>query len=260
MKLQTEAVLVVSFGTSHNDTREKTIDKIEEKIANAFSEAKFYRAWTSDRIREKRRKRDGITVDSVKEAFERMKEDGIRSVTVQPTHVMKALEYEKMQNQIRGMSAGFEEIRMGEPLFSTEEDEKKLVSILQEYWKDLKETEVLILMGHGTSHASNCVYQRLETALNKDCNKKMFVGTVEFPETFEQIMQVLKMFHPEKVHLAPFMIVAGDHARNDMAGEEEDSWGSQLKKAGFDVECHIVGLGELDEIQNMFVQHVREAK
>ena len=105
MELQTEAVLVVSFGTSHNDTREKTIDKIEEKIADSFPEAKFYRAWTSDRIREKRRKRDGISIDSVKEAFKRMKRDRIHSVTVQPTHIMKALEYEKMKNQICEMSA-----------------------------------------------------------------------------------------------------------------------------------------------------------
>ena len=115
-------------------------------------------------------------------------------------------------------------------------------------------------MGHGTSHEANVVYEQLDEALKAAGHKNMYVGTVESLPTLEMIMERIDGRDVKKVHLAPFMIVAGDHAKNDMAGDEEDSWGSHLKRAGYDVECHIIGLGELEGIQNMFVRHVREAK
>lgn len=260
MAVQTEAILAVSFGTSHNDTRERTIDRIEAKLQESYPERRIYRAWTSDMIRKKLEKRDDVHIDSVQEAFARMKKDGIRTVTVQPTHVMNAIENDKMCEQVHLAEADFEEIKTGDALFVTEQDKEEIVKILGEYWNSVPEDELIIFMGHGTSHEANVVYEQLDEAMKAAGHKNMYVGTVESLPTLEMIMKKIDGRDVKKVHLAPFMIVAGDHAKNDMAGDEEDSWGGQLKRAGYDVECHIIGLGELEGIQNMFVRHVREAK
>lgn len=260
MAVQTQAILVVSFGTSYNDTREKTIDQIEKKIQISFPDYRMYHAWTSDIIRRKLERRDHIHIDSVEEAFARMKQEHVQSVIVQPTHVMNAIENDKMCDQIRAAQKDFVEIRTGNPLFVTEEDKQEIVAVLGEYWKKIPQDELIIFMGHGTSHESNIVYEELDRALKAAGHKNMYVGTVESLPTLQMIMERIESLPVKKIHLAPFMIVAGDHAKNDMAGDEEDSWGSLLKAKGYDVECHIIGLGELEGIQNMFVQHVREAK
>ncbi len=260
MAIQTKAILVVSFGTSYNDTREKTIDQIEKKIQESYPDYHVYRAWTSDMIRRKLEKRDHIHIDSVEEAFVRMQQDGIQKVIVQPTHVMNAIENVKMCEQIQAAQKEFAEIKTGEPLFAGKADEQRLVEILGEYWKEIPQDELLIFMGHGTSHEANAVYEELDHALKAAGHTNMYVGTVESLPTLRMIMDKIRPLPVKKIHLAPFMIVAGDHARNDMAGEDEDSWGSLLKAEGYEVECHIIGLGELEGIQNMFVQHVREAK
>ena len=260
MAVQTKAILVVSFGTSHNDTREKTIDQIENRIQDSFPDYRVYRAWTSDMIRKKLKNRDQVQIDSVEEAFVRMKQDGIQQVIVQPTHVMNAIENDKMRGQILAAQKDFKEIRTGDPLFATDADRDRLVEILGEYWKEIPEEELLIFMGHGTFHEANCVYEDLDLALKAAGHDNMYVGTVESLPTLHMIIEKIQSLPVKKVHLAPFMIVAGDHARNDMAGEEKDSWGSLLRARGYEVQCHIIGLGELEGIQNMFVQHVREAK
>ena len=260
MEIQTDAILVVSFGTSYPDTRKKTIDRIEKRIQESYPDCRIYRAWTSDMIRKKLEKRDHIHIDSVQEAFSRMKQDGIRRVTVQPTHVMNAIENDKMCEQIHHKKHEFEEVKIGDALFVTEKDKEQLVNILGEYWKEIPRDELIIFMGHGTSHESNAVYEELDLALKKAGHENMYVGTVESLPTLHMVMEQIQPLQVKKIHLAPFMIVAGDHARNDMAGEEKDSWGRILKEEGYEVECHIIGLGELEGIQNMFVQHVREAK
>ena len=189
-----------------------------------------------------------------------MQQDGIQKVIVQPTHVMNAIENVKMCEQIQAAQKEFAEIKTGEPLFAGKADEQRLVEILGEYWKEIPQDELLIFMGHGTSHEANAVYEELDHALKAAGHTNMYVGTVESLPTLRMIMDKIRPLPVKKIHLAPFMIVAGDHARNDMAGEDEDSWGSLLKAEGYEVECHIIGLGELEGIQNMFVQHVREAK
>ena len=132
MAVQTEAILAVSFGTSHNDTRERTIDRIEAKLQESYPDRRIYRAWTSDMIRKKLEKRDAVHIDSVQEAFARMKKDGIRTVTVQPTHVMNAIENDKMCEQVHLAEADFEEIKTGDALFVTEQDKEEIVKILGE--------------------------------------------------------------------------------------------------------------------------------
>lgn len=257
---QTKAILVVSFGTSHADTREKTIDRIEADIRAAFPDHRIYRAWTSKMILKKLKSRDGIVIDNVKEAMERMAADGIREVIVQPTHVMNGIENDQMIADVQAYENRFDRIKTGAPLLTTEQDSREAIAALEQEWGTLPRNEALVLMGHGTEHYANNVYAALDYMMKDLGHTNMFLGTVEAYPTLEALMRQLKKADPEKVHLAPFMIVAGDHAKNDMSGGEEDSWASRFSQAGFEVECHLKGLGEYTCIREMFVRHVREAK
>lgn len=255
---QTKAILVVSFGTSHADTREKNIDRIEADISAAFPDYRIYRAWTSKMILKKLKNRDGIVIDNVKEALERMESDGIRELIVQPTHVMNGIENELMTAQVRAFDGHFDEIRLGAPLLTTEQDSREAIAALEQEWKTLPENEALVLMGHGTEHYANSIYAALDYMMKDMGYANMFLGTVEAYPTLEALIRRMKKEKPVKVHLAPFMIVAGDHAKNDMSGEG-DSWAARFSEEGFDVECHLKGLGEYPQIRDMFVRHVREA-
>lgn len=256
---QTKAILVVSFGTSHPDTRKKTIDKIEEEIQQAFPDHKVYRAWTSRMIIRKLKNRDGLVIDTVEEAMQRMKADGIQEVIALPTHVINGIENDSMAESVRKHAEGFASVKIGVPLLTTQQDNEELIEVLKEAWKEIPKSEALVFMGHGTPHYANSIYAALDYQF-KDCEcPNYFMGTVEAYPSIETLIRKVKEFAPERVHLAPFMIVAGDHAKNDMAGEEEDSWANQFKAAGFEVQCHVCGLGEYPGIRKMFIRHVREA-
>ena len=259
-KQQTKAILVVSFGTSHADAREKNIDRIEEDISAAFPEYRIYRAWTSKMILKKLKIRDGIVIDTVREAMERMAADGIREVIVQPTHVINGIENDRMLADVRAYEEQFDTVRTGAPLLTTEQDSREAIAALGQEWNALPENEALVLMGHGTEHYANTVYAALDYMMKDMGYANMFLGTVEAYPTLEALIRQLKKAALKKVHLAPFLIVAGDHAKNDMAGGEEDSWASRFMQEGFVVECHLKGLGEYPHIREMFARHVREAK
>ncbi|MGN0354832.1 MAG: sirohydrochlorin cobaltochelatase [Muricoprocola sp.] len=260
MEHQTKAILVVSFGTSYTDAREKNIDRIEQEIQNAFPDHRVYRAWTSRMIARKLKNRDGIVIDSIEEAMDRMKKDGILEVIVQPTHVMNAIENEGMLRDVRKNAAGFTSVKIGAPLLTSQEDYEEMIQVLKEEWKEIPASDVLILMGHGTSHEANAVYALLDARLKESGFANFFIGTVEASPSLEAMIGKVKGLHPKKVHLAPFMIVAGDHARNDMAGEGEDSWANQFRSAGYEVVSHLKGLGEYSGVRKMFIRHVREAQ
>lgn len=259
-RAQNKAVLTVSFGTSHADTREKNIDRIEADLARAFPEYAFYRAWTSGMIRRILRERDGVSVDSVAQAMRRMKDDGIREVLVQPTHVMDAIENEAMRREVEAARAAFDEVRIGEPLLVSAQDYHEAAQALTEEWAHLPREEALVLMGHGTEHPRNDVYTRLSGVLKEKGCRHIFLGTVEAQPGLEELLPLVRENAPEKIHLAPFMIVAGDHAKNDMSGGDDDSWASRFAKEGYQVECHLKGLGEYGGIRKIFVRHAREAK
>lgn len=260
MEHQTKAILVVSFGTSHTDTREKNIDRIEQDIQKAFPEYKVYRAWTSKMIARKLKNRDGIVIDNVAEAMSRMKQEGIQEVIVQPTHVISGIENESMIRDVTENAEGFTSVKTGAPLLTTQEDYEEMIQVLREEWKEIPNNDVLVFMGHGTSHEANAVYALLDARLKESGLANFFIGTVEAYPSMATLIGEVKKLHPEKVHLTPFMIVAGDHARNDMAGEDADSWANQFQAAGYEVKCHLKGLGQYPGVRNMFIRHVREAK
>ena len=254
-----KAILVVSFGTSYHDTRKVTIDAIEQEIATAYPDYKIYRAWTSGMILQKLKKRDNIHYDTVKEAMVRMKNEGITDVIVQPTHVINGIENELMIQDALFYSSSFSTIRFGNPLLTTTEDNDIVIEAIHQEFSFLSPDEALVLMGHGTTHYSNAIYAALDYTFKDKGYSNIFIGTVEAYPTIDSVLSMVKQYAPKRVHLAPFMIVAGDHATNDMAGDELDSWKMQFLSAGYDVKCHLKGLGEYKAIRKLFLQHISDA-
>lgn len=254
-----KAILAVSFGTSHNDTREITIDAIERDMQEAFPDYALYRAWTSKMIIKKLKERDNIHVFNVREAMEQMKKDGIADVLVQPTHVINGIENDLMKEDALAYRDDFHSISFGDPLLTSAEDNLAVIQAIAEEFSDLTEDQVLVLMGHGTTHYANSIYAALDYTFKDKGYKNIFLGTVEAYPSMESLMRVVKEYNPSKVVLAPFMIVAGDHAKNDMAGDNPDSWYSQFKAAGFEVEPVIKGLGEYAGVRSLLVEHLRTA-
>ena len=259
MSETTTAILVVSFGTSFEDTRKLTIDAIEQDIRDAFPKCHIYRAWTSKMIMAKLLKRDHVKINNVKEAMKQMHEDGITDVIVQPTHVMNGVENDLMKEDALSCRGLFSSVTFGTPLLTSEEDSTVMIQAIHGEFSDLKPQEALVLMGHGTTHYANSIYAALDYKFKDLGYSNIFVGTVEAYPSFDTLLRQLSAFHPAKVILAPFMIVAGDHARNDMAGEDEDSWCSQLVRAGYEVSCTVKGLGEYPVVRKLLISHINAA-
>lgn len=249
-----KGILTVSFGTSYMDTLEKTIGAIERDMKDTFPEYQVYRAFTSQMII-KKLKKSQILIPNVKEAMEQMASDGVETVIVQPTHVINGIEYDTMMSDLMEYTDRFAKIRVGKPLLSGAEDYKKAVHAVMEEVKT-EEVEALVLMGHGTDHHANSAYPALEYTFHLLGYQQVLVGTVEgFPD-LGAVMTKLKVAGQKKVTLLPFMIVAGDHAQNDMAGEE-DSWKTKLEDAGYEVKVMLKGLGEMKGIRGLFLEHLR---
>lgn len=253
-------LLVVSFGTSFNDSRRLTIGAIENKMIEAFPDWDVRRAFTSQIIIDHVKKRDNVTIDNLKEALDRAADNGVKKLVVQPTHLMSGFEYTDVKNEVAEYADSFEKLAVGEPLLTSEEDFKEVISIITEATKEYDDGETaIIFMGHGTEADSNEVYTKLQTMIADAGFANYYIGTVEAEPGLEDVVQAAKDGGYKKVVLEPLMIVCGDHANNDMAGDEEDSWKSVFEKEGFEVECVMRGLGELPEIQDLLAEHAKKA-
>lgn len=252
-----KAILAVSFGTSHNDTRKITIDAIEKDMQDAFPAYSLYRAWTSKMIIKKVNSRDGVHIYTVKEAMEQMLQDGITDVLIQPTHVINGIENDLMKEDALAFQEQFHSISFGDPLLTSEQDNLAVIDAITSEFKDLTKDEVLVLMGHGTTHYANAIYAALDYTFKDKGYQNIFLGTVEAYPTMESLLKMVHAYQPKKVVLAPFMIVAGDHAKNDMASNEPDSWYSQFKAEGYNVEPVLKGLGEYPGIRKLFIEHLK---
>ncbi len=249
-------ILVVSFGTSYNDSREKTIGAIENAVQSANPDYEVRRAFTSQIIIDKLKERDNLEIDNVEQAFDRLVSDKVKKVVVQPTHLMNGYEYDDLAEAAEQYKDKFDAVVMGKPLLSSDDDFQKVAEILPKITAN-KDDTAYVFMGHGTEHDANGIYAKLQTQLSN--NKNYFIGTVEATPTLDDVVKLAKDGGYQKVALQPLMVVAGDHANNDMAGDEEDSWKSVFTKEGFEVECVLKGLGEFTEIQNIYVDHVKTA-
>lgn len=252
-----KAILAVSFGTSYPDTLRKTIAATEQALAEAFPDWEVRRAFTSGMIIRKLKERDGVEIENVHQAMHRLEEEGYTHVAVQSTHVMHGEEYEKMLSQLEPYRMRMK-ISVGMPLLHSEEDYLSVAKALLNWLPSLDADEALVLMGHGTTHFANSAYAQMEHMLQAHCDR-VYLATVEGYPTLDSVERQLAK-RPEicRLMLAPFMLVAGDHARNDMSGDE-DSWAEQLKQAGYTVRCILQGLGECSAIRELFVEHCRLA-
>ena len=255
-----KALLVVSFGTSHPETRAKTIRAIENDLAAAFPERRLYRAWTSSMLRRKVKSDTGEHIDSVAEALERMAADGIADVLVQPTHLLAGEEHDKLCRELAGGKAAFAHMTAGAPLLAAEEDIAVFADLLPGLCPPLGAGDMMVWMGHGSDALRLPVYQILDELLAKNGHPEHAVGTVEFEPGFDAVLERVRRRRPARAILAPLMVVAGDHAVNDMAGDEPDSWRSRLRAEGVEVTCVLRGLGEYPAVRALYAAHARAAK
>ena len=252
-----QAILVVSFGTSHPDTLERTIARTEQAVQAAFPEAAVFRAFTSGIIRRKLEREQGIVIRSVEEAMEHIVEQGFEAVTVQPTLVIPGTEFDLLREALapyRGKIV----LRLGKPLLWEQADLERMARLLGEHFAPDGES-VLLMMGHGTGHPANDFYVRLAQTFRACEQYCLRLCTVEGTPTFEDALEELRGQPRRRVIAAPLMLVAGDHAKNDMAGDGPESLRSLLEQAGFTVDCRIAGLGEIQEIREIYCRRIREA-
>ena len=254
------AILVVSFGTSYNESRDATIGATEQAIQTAFPQYEVRRAFTSQIIIDKLADRDGLEIDNVTEALDRAAADGIKNLIVQPTHLMNGFEYTDLKDELANYEDAFDQIVIGEPLLTSDEDFEAVISAITADTASYDDGQTaIVFMGHGTEADSNAVYARLQEMLTADGFDNYYIGTVEATPSLDDIIAALEGKDYTRVVLEPLMVVAGDHANNDMAGDEDDSWKSVLTAKGYEVECILEGLGQKPAVQEIYADHVKAA-
>lgn len=253
------AVLVVSFGTSYEESRRTDIGAVEAAVGAAFPGWEVRRAFTSGMIVRSLRAK-GVWIDTVDEALERLAGEGFEELVIQPTHVMPGREYDGMMEAVKRQRGRFSAVRCGAPLLWEERDYMGVTEILREDAAPyIDGRTAMVFMGHGTDHWANEAYSRLNERLCQEGQGRIFVGTVEASPDIEETIAAVGLMGVQRVVLKPFMIVAGDHASNDMAGDEEDSWKNRFEGLGYEVVCLIEGMGRNRKIGGMFAGHAERA-
>ena len=275
-------LLVVSFGTSFNDSRAKDIKGIEDALQAAYPDWSVRRAFTAQIIINHVQARDGEKIDNMQQAMDRAVANGVKNLVVQPTHLMHGAEYDEMMEMIDEYRDKFESVAVAEPLLGevgadatviNEDKEAVAKAVTAEAVATAgydsveaaaKDGTAFVFMGHGTSHTAKVSYSQMQTVMQTLGYDNVFIGTVEGePESTscENVIEAVKAAGYTKVVLRPLMVVAGDHANNDMAGADEDSWLSQFEASGaFDsVDCQIAGLGGVADVQQLYIAHTKAA-
>ncbi|WP_301710654.1 sirohydrochlorin cobaltochelatase [uncultured Duncaniella sp.] len=249
------AILMVHFGTTFDDTRALTIDAINEKARQTFPGIRIEEAYTS-RIIINRLEKRGIKKSTPQEALLRLAADGYTHVVVQGTNIIDGIEAEVLRKEAASVAPFFEEIRVGHPLLYSVEDCENVAAILASRYKDATDKRgAVVLIGHGTSTPANAIYSQMDYMFKANGNDAFHVATVEGYPTYETTLARLKADRYKTITLLPFMFVAGDHARNDIDGE----WRENLEKAGFTVSTVLEGLGQISQIQDIFIEHIKDA-
>ena len=275
-------LLVVSFGTSFNDSRAEDVKGIEDALAEAYPDWSVRRAFTAQIIINHVEARDDEVIDNMQQALDRAVENGVKNLVVQPTHLMHGAEYDEMTEAVNEYKDKFESVAIAEPMLgevgddaTVINDDKKAVAqaITDEACKEAgfdsmdaaaEAGTAFVFMGHGTSHTANITYDQMQTQMENLGFKNAFIGTVEGkPEdtACDKVIEKVKEAGYKNVVLRPLMVVAGDHANNDMAGDDEDSWKSQFVASGNfeNVDTQIAGLGRIEAVEQLYVDHTKAA-
>lgn len=274
-------LLAVSFGTSFNDSRAADIGGIEKALQEAYPDWSVRRAFTSQIIINHVQARDGEKIDNVDQALDRAVDNGVKTLVIQPTHLMHGAEYDELAESVKEYEGEIDSVEIAEPLLGEVGDDASVINADKEAvatavtaaaaedagFDSIEAADeagtAVVLLGHGTSHEANVSYDQMQTQMERLGYDNVFVGTVEGePEgtDCDSIIKKIKEAGYKDVILRPLMVVAGDHANNDMAGDDKDSWKSKFEASGdFDnVDCQISGLGEIDEIQDIYIAHTEE--
>ena len=254
-----KALLVISFGTSFGETREKTITATENDLAKAFPDYVLRRAFASHHIIKKLIERDGLAINSVPQAIERLLAEGYREVIAQPLQVINGIEFHQVWSRLHACEAQFSRLAIGCPLLTHEKDYADVIEALRAELPHCARNEAVVLMGHGSQHPANASYAQLDYMFKDAGCPQVYIGTMEGYPRLEVIMRRLEADGIRKVNLLPFMLVAGEHAQNDMAGEEAHSWKMILQRNGYVVSTRLLGLGEIEKIRQIYVAHARAA-
>ncbi|MDO4622003.1 MAG: sirohydrochlorin cobaltochelatase [Eubacteriales bacterium] len=275
-------ILVVSFGTSFNDSRVKDISSIEKAIAAAYPDWSVRRAFTAQIIINHVQAREGAKIDNMEQAMDRAVANGVKNLVIQPTHLMQGAEYDELMEVVEQYNDKIDSITVAEPLLGEvgedatviNEDKAAVAEAVvgaavesagfESAAAAADENVAFVLMGHGTSHIAKVTYSQMQTQMNELGYSNVFIGTVEGePEetACENVIEAVKDAGFTKVILRPLMVVAGDHANNDMAGEDEDSWKSMFEASGAfeSVDAQIEGLGRIEAVQNLYIAHTAAA-
>lgn len=274
-------ILVVSFGTSFNASRAADIKGIEDALQEAYPDWSVRRAFTAQIIINHVQAREGEKIDNMEQALDRAVANGVKNLVVQPTHLMHGAEYDEMMEMVEKYADNFETVAVAEPLLGEvgadatviNEDKAAVAEAItaeavaaagyDSAAAAAEDGTAFVFMGHGTSHTAKVSYSQMQSQMEALGYENVFIGTVEGePEetACEAVIEAVKAAGYTKVVLRPLMVVAGDHANNDMAGEDADSWLSQFNAAGFDtVDTQIAGLGEIEAIQQLYVDHTAAA-
>lgn len=256
-----KALLSVSFGTSYADTREKTIDEIDAGLAAAFPERAFYAAWTSGVIVRKVRAERGEHHDTLDEAFARLSEDGVCDLLVATSCLLDGHEMAKIEKAAMTWAAeGGRTVRIARPILAVESGCRDLAEVIRDEFAAEVGDGALLLMGHGSQDGPNHVYDQVQGELRALGCEKYFVATVEGTPTFDDVVDDVVESDAQCICLAPLMIVAGDHANNDLAGDEEGSWKSQLEARGLATKPILRGLGEYAGVRSLIVERAKAAE
>ena len=251
-------LLVVSFGTTSPESRLLNIDSVERAIGDALSDDwSVHRCFSSQFIINAIHKREGIRIDNIEEALQKAENSGIRNLAVQPTFLMKGREYEKLKGILSDHMHCFEHIALGEPLLSSEEDLHKVADAVVKASAEFDDGKTaLVFMGHGTDAAANDIYNKMQEFFAVSEKKNCFIGTVEAEPTLDEVLDAVGAGSYRKVVLRPLMLVAGNHAVNDMSSEDDpESWFSRFTAAGYQTKCIIEGLGQISAVRDIYAEH-----
>ncbi|SDE10768.1 sirohydrochlorin cobaltochelatase [Sporomusa acidovorans] len=264
-----KAIVVVSFGTSYPETLKLNIESVENRIREAFPDYEVRRAFTSRTVISLLAKRDGVRTDNEVQALERLRTDGFQEVYIQPLHIVPGAEYDKIRRMVNqyahAKDRAFEKIRLSRPLLyamgqdNHPDDYEIAIKALASQLPEFEPASAVVLMGHGGMHPANAAYGVFQLKLEDAGLANTYIYTVEGYPSLDRIIGKLKQKQVKKVTLMPFLLVAGDHAAKDMAGEAEDSAKSQLLAAGFEVDVYFRGLGENKAFQDIYVAHLQAA-
>lgn len=247
-----KAIIEASFGTSYKEALDNSVLALKKTFEEEFPEYEVFIALTSGRVLSALKKQE-IFFDTLEETLRRVKEEVFGEVIVQPTHLIPGIEYDKLCGRIKPFEKAFTVLKTGTTLFDSDSDIEKVCRIIAKKYPG----ETVILMGHGTEHSANDIYMQFGE-ISKECGyDNIYTATVEAEPMLEDVINKLKIRGINKVSLVPLMLVAGDHARTDMAGDSSESWKSRLEAAGFEVNCVIKGLGEYSEIRQIYCEHLK---